>query len=303
MAAPRILFIVNPTAGAGRSAERWETLARGLRGDGIHGETRLTTQPGDTTRIAQETAHRFDRIVAVGGDGTAAEVAGGILAAGASSTALGIVPVGTANDCAFALGIRSIDDARRALTQGRTHRIDVIEMALGHGSEPAIRYALGFAAVGIVGEVARCTTPAVKRLFGRRLAYPVGVVRALSRFVPPVMQVRCDGQLVADRFLFVGVSNAEASGGGMKIAPGARMDDGLLNVNLIEAVGRLTALRQMRRLSRGQHVDHPRVRYLAASTVAIDTDAPLEVMADGDVVGQTPVKLRVLPQALSVVVP
>lgn len=227
MATPRVLFIVNPAAGAGRSKTRWESVAHDLRRAGILGDTRITTQPGDATRIARETAHRCDLLVAVGGDGTSAEVAGGILAAGSSSTALGIVPTGTANDCAFALGIRSTDDARLALVQRRTCRIDVIEIAFGHEDKPAVRHALGFAAVGIVGELARCTTPAVKRIFGRRLAYPVGLLRALSLFVSPVMQVRCDGQLFTDRFLFVGASNAEAAGGGMKIAPGARMDDGL----------------------------------------------------------------------------
>lgn len=74
-------------------------------------------------------------------------------------------------------------------------------------------------------------------------------------------------------------------------------------MNLIEAVGRLTALSQLRRLSRGQHLNHPRVCYFAANTVTISTDAPLDLMADGDVVGQTPVRLRVVPRALTVVVP
>jgi len=176
--------------------------------------------------------------------------------------------------------------------------VDVIALDLLIEGRPARRHAFLFAAAGISGELLKRTTPAVKRVFGQRLAYPVGLVRALLSYRPPPLRVTCDGRLTEGRLLFVGASNTEHSGGGMRIAPGARIDDGLLNVNLIAAVGRWKALCHVWRLRRGLHVTHPQVRYQTARRVEIDADASLEVQADGDLAGRTPAVFEVRPGAL-----
>ena len=88
----------------------------------------------------------------------------------------------------------------------------------------------------------------------------------------------------------------------MRLAPGARMDDGLLNVNLIEALGRWAAVKQLRRVCQGRHTDHPKVRYLTATELMVEGDIPLEVAADGELIGFTPARFAVQPKALKVVV-
>jgi YegS/Rv2252/BmrU family lipid kinase len=254
-------------------------------------------------QIAHEAASRYELVVAVGGDGTVLEVAGGILSSAATRTALGIVPFGTGNDFARNSGIHNEAHAHDALMQGQTRFVDVIEARCLVEGKPAVRHALLFAGVGIIGESLKQTTTQVKRLFGQRFAYPVGMLRALWSYRSPFMRITCDGQSFEGRFLFAGVSNSETAGGGMKIAPGAQTDDGLLNVNLVASMGRWEALKQLRRVCKGQHTTHPSVRYLTALGLGVETESPMDVAADGDLIGHTPAQFRVLPKALEVRVP
>jgi diacylglycerol kinase (ATP) len=89
----------------------------------------------------------------------------------------------------------------------------------------------------------------------------------------------------------------------MRIAPGARIDDGFLNVNLVGAVSRWQALKQLRQLSHGQHTSHPMVQYFPARSISIESDPPGEVAADGELIGLTPATFTVKPKALEVLVP
>lgn len=295
----RMLFVVNPAAGAGRTARRWAGLAQLLAHHGLAGDAVMTRHPGEATEITKQAAGNCDAVVAVGGDGTIREVASGLLAVN-STAALGVIPLGTGNDTPHALGLRSEAEAVAALKAGTTRPVDAIRIRCQQAGTPCERHALSFAAVGIVGELLKQTTPLVKQLFGRRLAYPVGLLRALWSYRPPRMRVRWDGGAREDRFLFVSASNAEAAGGGMKIAPGARIDDGAMNLNLIEAVPRLEALRQLRRLCQGRHLPHPKIHYTPAQNLSVECDPPIEVLADGDHLGTTPVTFQLVPQALRI---
>jgi diacylglycerol kinase (ATP) len=295
-----ILFIVNPIAGAGQGRTRWRAFERRLGEQGIRGDHAITSAPGDALRLAAEAGPRCDVVVAVGGDGTVFEVCSGLLSTPDNKAALAIVPFGTGNDSAAAIGIRSEAEALEALRQGSLRQVDVIAMDCLIEGQLTRRHAFLFAAVGISGELLRQTTPAVKRLFGQKLAYPVGLLRALLSYRAPHLRVTCDERVAQGRFLFVGASNTERSGGGMRLAPGARIDDGLLNVNLIQAVGRWEAFLQVRRLCAGLHVTHPKVRYHTARRLEIEADPPLEVQADGDLVGHTPASFEVRPGALRV---
>lgn len=297
----RALFIVNPTAGAGRGRVRWERFRRELERVGLAGEAVFTTRAGEAMQIARERAGGYEVLLAVGGDGTAFEVASGLLAAGNSQCALGVVPVGTGNDISTALGIRCLSEARQALVEGRMGAIDVIQVECWVDGKPAVRHALLFAGVGIASESLRLTTPRVKKLFGERLAYPVGLLRALWSYRAPLLRITHDQQVEAKRFLFVCASNSECAGGGMKLAPGARMDDSQLNLNLIEALGRWAALRQLRRVCQGRHTQHPKVRYLTATELSVEGEIPLEVAADGELIGHTPARFLIKPKALKVV--
>ena len=166
-----------------------------------------------------------------------------------------------------------------------------------------MRHALLFAGVGVIAAALRKTTPAFKRVFGQRLSYPMGLAAALLNYRATTMRVTFHGTMLEEDFLFVGASNTEIAGGGLRVAPGALIDDGVLNLNLIRAMSRWPAILQLRRLAHGRHLGHPKVRYLTARTVEIDAGPPLDIAADGDLIGQTPAQVAVKPKALQVLVP
>jgi YegS/Rv2252/BmrU family lipid kinase len=299
----RILFIINPAAGANRARELWAAFESQLTSHGLGGDKVFTTGPIDTKNQAHKAAPDYDVLVAVGGDGTVSEVANGMLSSPSNRAMLGILPIGTGNDVARELGIRTPGDVLQSLGDGRTKRIDTIAIHCMSRGISATRYALLFAGVGIIADSLKRTTSRYKRLFGQRLAYPAGLIRALCGYRSPLVQVKCGEKRFAQRFLFVGVSNSEMAGGGMKIAPGARFDDGLLNANLIEDMSRFRALLQLGRVCRGQHTHDRCVRYFATRTLEIDATASLEIAADGDLIGHTPARFSVQPQSLPVRVP
>lgn len=294
---------MNPVAGLGRAGSVWSRLQPLLAGAGVSGETRLTREPGDAFRLAAESGAAGEAVVAVGGDGTFLEVASGLLQPGSPAPLLGLVPVGTGNDLARSLGMTGLDAAMSAFRDRRLRPIDAIRVECQGTNGPRTLHALSFAAVGISGEVLKRTTPTVKRLFGPRLAYYVGLLRALWGFRAPRLRLQWDGGSREGDYLFAGVSNTELTGGGMRLAPGALPDDGRLNVNLIDALGRWETCRQLRLLASGQHVGHPRVNYFAATGLSIHADLPVEVQADGEPVGWTPASFGVVPGALQVVAP
>jgi YegS/Rv2252/BmrU family lipid kinase len=297
------LYIINPAAGAGRAARRWAEFERRLQKEGLHGDQRATTRPGEAVALARKAAHQYRRLVAIGGDGTMSEVASGILTSSASEVTLSVVPFGTGNDTAAALGIRTDADAFRALSTGKTQAIDVIEAHYIADGAEVLRHALSFTAFGISGELLRVTNNRVKRMFGQRLAYPVGLLRSLWSYQAPWMRITYDGERLEDRFLFVCASNAECFGGGIRIAPGARVSDGVLNVNLVQDVSRWEALLQVGRLYRGRHTGHPKVRYVTARSLTVESDPPIEVALDGDLVGYTPARLEVRSKVLQALLP
>jgi diacylglycerol kinase family enzyme len=117
------------------------------------------------------------------------------------------------------------------------------------------------------------------------------------------MRVTCDGQTWQNRFLLVCASNCEYSGGGMRLAAGAKMDDGRLDVNVCAALGRVAAAALLWKIWRGRRPSHPQLRYFTARTVAVEADPPIAVAADGEIIGQTPAQFEVVPQALKILVP
>lgn len=296
-------FIINPAAAAGRCPTRWSELQARLREDGIELRSRFTAHPGDAVRFAQALALECDIVVAVGGDGTLFEVASGLLLSGSTKPILGVVPMGTGNDAARQCGISDIAQAQMALRGNRTKSVDAIQIRCQANGVPVLRYALLFGAVGIAGEALRKTTPWVKRIFGQRLAYPVGALRAIWSYRAPQMRVTCDGQTWENRCLLVCASNGEMAGGGMRLAPGARIDDGRLDVNVCAAISRWATVALLWQVCRGRRMVHPQLRYFAARIVAVEADPPLAVAADGELIGHTPVQLEVVSQAMKILIP
>lgn len=300
----RLVLLVNPAAASGRAFAEVESALTVLRSHGCDCRTAHSSRGGHLTELAQELAPSCDVLVAAGGDGTVREVASGLLRSGARNTLLGVLPVGTGNDFATQIGIADVDTALASLT-GQHHReVDVIEVRHASGSSDVVDHALLFAATGFAVDVLRHTSTRVKRVFGRRFSYSVGFFRALAALRSMRMTVRADGRELAGPRFHVCAGNTEWAGGGaMRLSPGAHLDDGRLELCLIEALGRFEALRCFPMLVRGTFPGHPKVRYFGGQELSVSTEVPMALALDGDVLGRTPAMFRVLPGALRVLVP
>jgi YegS/Rv2252/BmrU family lipid kinase len=294
------LFIINPAAGAGRTLPVWSALQPELRRRALHGDHFVTNRPGEALDVAAAAAGKYKVVVAVGGDGTVFETVSGLLRSAVSGTTLGIIPCGTGNDAAQNLGITSVAAGLRAIESGSPLAADTIAITCRCRNQVIQHHALLFAAAGIIGPQLRYTTALTKRILGRALAYRFATIRALLAYRPLELTVSCDGRVFKEPFLYVGAHNAETIGGGMRIAPGAKLDDGLMRLNLIASVGRCEALRQLRRLCRGEHTGHPGVRYLTGTNLEIQSTEPIDIAADGDLIGFTPARFSVRPRSLLV---
>lgn len=303
--ARRYLLVINPAAAASRDqSTRLERLVARLQSAGIEVVRRPTQGPLDAIRLARE-AVGFDVVVAVGGDGTVSEVASGLMqrraAAAAPEPALGIAPFGTGNDVAQLAGTAGDEAFLGAVAAGLERRYDVISVRCRGNDGEVWRAALLFAAVGFASELLRLTTPRVKRVFGAKLCYSVGFFRALFSYRAPMIHAKTSDVEVRERMLVAVAANSPHAGGGMmQVGPGARMDDGVMNLSLIRQATRFEAAVQFPRLLRGTHVGHPKVRYFTDRRIEIGAEPEVEVAIDGDLIGRTPATFEVLPGALRI---
>ena len=304
MAAKRILLIANPASGQHRGERRLAQASERLASLGHAVTGTLTESAGHATHLAKSNAPDFEIIAALGGDGTVNEVANGLMAVEPGERpALATLPVGTGNDVALTYGLAHFESAIDALAKGSTRTLDVIRVQLMRDGKSVTRHALLFVAAGFAAEVIRKTGPRVKRIFGRRFSYSVGLFRALASFRAPEFSVKWDGGETAGRMFQVCAGNTEfAAGGVMRISPGARPDDGLLNISLVDALGRLQIVRRFPSILSGGYVEDERVDYFTGKRLEIDAVPPAELQADGDIIGTTPATVELLPGALQLVV-
>jgi YegS/Rv2252/BmrU family lipid kinase len=261
-------------------------------------DVRLTDGAGDAGRLAHENATPGRLVVACGGDGTISEVAGGILDAGGGAE-LGLLPAGTGNDFARALGIPCDPAAAlEVLASASLRRIDAGRVTFVTPTGlTASRWFVNSASFGMSGDIARAA--ARSRLPGR-LAFAVATLRVAATHRPAIVQWRLDegAEAVTMPVAAVALMNGCYVGAGMRIAPGAALDDGLLDAVLIRPVSFLRVLVQGLHLYRGTHLRLPEVSIAAVRRVKADADRPLPIEVDGETPGFLPATITLHPAAL-----
>jgi diacylglycerol kinase (ATP) len=293
VSSPRARLIVNPSSGRERGVEQAATIAAALRRKYAGVEVFFTQGDGDAEEAAQQALRdECSAIFVGGGDGTLNEVVNGVAAANAlDAVHFGIVPLGTGNDFASALGIPSDpEQALEILLQGH-----LIEVDLGRVNG---RVFLNTSGGGYVAEVSIAVTPHLKTIAGR-LAYLIGGAQALLEYEPVRATVKVDpGDVTFELGLYAyAVCNSRLIGGGRLIAPEAIIDDGLLDVCLIEEMSAVEFVALGRKVADGGHVEDPRVHYLQGSSVTIDFERDTNINTDGEVLSATRAEYTVLPHA------
>jgi len=295
-------LVVNPTSGAWNVQRELPSVLSHLEDHGWRVTLHLTKQPGEATALAQQARREgLDAIFVVGGDGTVNEVING-LAEGV--VALGVLPGGTGNAWAKELGLPTrsprhwspLVDSVKVLVPGTIRRIDV---GKANG-----RYFLQWAGLGLDAEVTYAMEPRSRRQ--RRLgalAYVVAGVSIASTMAGIRTRIYIDDQLIYRRSILVVISNSQLYGGKVRIATDARLDDGLLDVNVFAGTGFCSAIRTALGVITGLHVRDPRYSAYQGRSIRIETDKPMALHVDGEPLGTTPLECEVVPRALSILIP
>lgn len=292
--------LVNPHSGAGASMPYVVEVARVLRGAGARVEVSYTQSPAAVPELARAAVARGDAVVAVGGDGMVASVVGVVVELGG---VLGLAPAGRGNDFARMLGVPDAPAAAAArLLAGQARDVDVLDVLTPGG--PAV--VAGSVYAGIDARAAAMV--ARMRRTPRPLQYPFAAFASIVRYVPHRFRLSVDGVAREYEAANVVVANSAYYGAGMRIAPAAELDDGELDVIVVEAGSRIDFLRTFPKVYDGRHVDHPKVSVLRGRAVelAVLSAHQVEVGADGEDLGllprggAEPMRISVRPGALRV---
>ncbi len=285
----RIALVVNPTSGRGRGARIAPEVRERLAAAGLTVDVHTTTCAEDVGRIAAEVvASGADAVALIGGDGTI-HLGAQVLAN--SGMPFGVIPAGTGNDFARGLGVPLKDPAAAAdlVVAGRTRTID---LAVAKDEFITTVVAGGFDS--LVNK--RANAMSWPKGNAR---YTVATFIELRTFKPLEYVVTVDDEVIETKAMLVAVGTGPTYGGGLQICAGAELDDGQLDVTIIQPVSRLTLLQMFPKLSKGTHVGHPAVRTLRGSSVRIESPG-ITAYGDGEVLGPLPVDIGIAPGALTV---
>ncbi len=299
MSAPTLL-VVNPAAGHGRGAKVFRALEPRLLRVFPGLEVRTSERPGQAVEIGQEAAETgFERILCLGGDGTPFEVVHGWRSARGTVRPfeLGLIPAGTGNSFLRDFGVTTAEEALEGILAGRRRRVDLVEFEYqGDEGRTERRYSLNIIGVGLIADILKLTNERLK--FLGAAGYSLAVLLRLAKGMSNRIDITADGRAWTVRDSALVVSNSKFTGGKMMIAPPAETSDGRADLVVFREVNRREIVAIFKGVFGGTHVSHPKVEMARAAEMAIAGDPPLLIMADGELLGHTPLRLKVLPGEL-----
>jgi YegS/Rv2252/BmrU family lipid kinase len=301
MAAP-VCLIVNPAAGGGKAGRVAPDAERALARRGLAVRRADTRDLAHARELAAEAAARGETVAALSGDGMVGAIAD--VLRDTPAALLAILPGGRGNDLARVLGIPDdIDAACAIVADGVPVAMDLGEVLSGDGATSGPAF-VGIASAGFDSDANRIANEAPALLGG--LVYAYGALRALLAWRPSRFEIELlpSGERHAFTGYSVGAANSQAYGGGMFAAPDARLDDGQLDVVVCEDISKLGFLtRMLPRVFKGTHVQLPSVHVFRSEEVVISSDRPFTMYADGDPIGELPLRVRARRGAVTVLVP
>ena len=290
----KIKIIINPNAGGGKGRKLFPVLRQKLLDRNISFHLQFSETAEQVTHLARQAqGEGYNIIVSCGGDGTAHRA---LQAMVGTRSALAFIPVGSGNDFPGNLGIPDdLDFACDLLTKGKVRKIDVIQVNSGP-------YIVGVGGVGFDSEV-NSLANRLSRFIGGKGKYVLPVLYKTLVYRPKVISLKLDNESLQGPVLMVAFGNIKSYGRGMKITPLSEPDDGLFDICWIDPVKKFRLLRFFPTVFRGEHIEMPEVNYYRSTTARLESSFPLDFYADGEFICQTPLSLRLIPQALRVLVP
>ena len=302
--------IVNPAAGQGNSGQVWPAVEARLRAAMGDIDVAVSTQPGQETALAEQAlADGYSHFIAVGGDGTMNGVLNAVMGDGAPANGdvrLSVIPAGTANELARAIGVHGdLDGAVNGIASGREQRFDLLQADCtglsggGHRHYGVLAVSWG----GAAEIVYRTNNSRYLKKLGGRFSYYANTLLVTLTYPNRTCDLTIDGEQSKVVLHYSGmVCNVEFLGGGMRLAPGADHTDGMADFLFFKDIARKDILLQKPSwLFEGHHIEHPKVDYMRGRDFAVAGSPKALVDADGETIGRLPLTVKTLKQALPVI--
>ena len=295
-------IILNPAAGRGRALHVEKQLLEILRQQNVNFQLEKTKEPLHATQIARRMCKEVDIIIAVGGDGTASEVAAGILG---STTAFAVIPIGSGNDFNKIIGIpHEPQKAIETILSGAKKPVDLgsvtIKNSAGH---TIVKYFLNILGIGIDAEIAK-ETKRINFLRGLPL-YLLAAIKALSTYKPNEYTITSSNETIREKTYLLCAGNGIYEGGGFKMLPVADPGDGKLNICLIRKMPVWKSISVIPKIIRGTHGEHTLISMWETASVKLVGKNPFIIHGDGEIFEENAMEaeISVIPNALTIVIP
>ena len=304
------MYIVNPAAANGKTGRDWPEIYSLLnRIDGRDLSVAQTNAVGHATELTRNALRDGKQlIIAVGGDGTVNEVINGFFEDGKliqPEARLGVLSLGTGKDLIKTLKIPAdVRDAVQVIGAGKYKKIDIGKAAfVDFSNQPKERYFINVGDIGFSGAVVNRVNQSSKAM-GGFITYLRDLFITLCTFKNKTIHLNLHDELREEiRINSVSVANGKFFGGGMQIAPNARIDDGFFDITVIGDVTKFDVIKNVRKLYSGDLIEHPEVRYFKSKKVTIESEEEVLLDLDGELPGKAPVSFEMLPSILNVIVP
>ncbi|MCD6396911.1 MAG: diacylglycerol kinase family lipid kinase [Spirochaetaceae bacterium] len=286
-------MIVNPHAGKKQGTAVAEETKKKLEKHNFNVDMVFSRKPGESVTIARDIKIQdYDGIIAVGGDGTLFEVINGLLKKRKDiKIPIGQIPIGTGNSFIKDLGISSLEEALQAIISGNSKFIDLGHFSYSQGSH----YFINLLGTGFVSNVAY---RAQKYKWLGSLSYILGVLEEVAVLKATQIELTIDGKLVKRDAVFTEVCNSKYTGGNMLMAPNAKIDDGLLDIIILNKVSRKKLLSLFPLLFKGEHVLDPAVEVFTGKNIILKSNRSLSLTPDGETFGETPIDIKIYPKKI-----
>jgi len=300
------LVIVNPNAGNGKGNKDWDKISDLLKNEALPFDVNFTERKGHAIHFTIEgIAAGYRKIITVGGDGTLNEVVNGVFLnknCPTTDISLALIPVGTGNDWGRMFGIPL--DYKKAISiigENKLMLHDVGLVSFYYGTEKKERYFINIAGLGFESVVVKRTNYQKDRGHSGKLIYFYNLLMSLISYKNTRAEIIIDGEKISADVFSLNVGNGRYCGGGMRQTPRALPDDGLLDVTIINGMGKFEIMRNLKILYDGTILQHPKIDGYKCKNIKVSSDSVMYAEADGESLGQTPAEFSIIPDGINIV--
>jgi len=300
------LVIVNPNAGNGKGKKDWDKISDLLKNEALPFDVNFTERKGHAIHFTIEgIAAGYRKIITVGGDGTLNEVVNGVFLnknCPTTDISLALIPVGTGNDWGRMFGIPL--DYKKAISIIAENKLmlhDVGLVSFYYGTEKKERYFINIAGLGFESVVVKRTNYQKDRGHSGKLIYFYNLLMSLISYKNTRAEIIIDGEKISADVFSLNVGNGRYCGGGMRQTPRALPDDGLLDVTIINGMGKFEIMRNLKILYDGTILQHPKIDGYKCKNIKVSSDSVMYAEADGESLGQTPAEFSIIPDGINIV--